>query len=125
MVSKINKTSFYTSGRIFSYRLGNFIYADGSFISSYNFVTQNKKKKDYAVILFIIQLILNLTWSYLFFDMQSINLALADVILIFAFLIPTMYFFFKISKLAGFLLIPYLLQVIFAIYLTMGLRILN
>ncbi len=43
------------------------------------------KEKDYAVILFIIQLILNLTWSYLFFDMQSINLALADVILIFAF----------------------------------------
>ncbi len=83
------------------------------------------KEKDYAVILFIIQLILNLTWSYLFFDMQSINLALADVILLFVFLIPTMYFFFKISKLAGFLLIPYLLQVIFAIYLTMGLRILN
>ncbi len=83
------------------------------------------KEKDYAVILFIIQLILNLAWSYLFFDMQSINLALADVILLFVFLIPTMYFFFKISKLAGFLLIPYLLQVIFAIYLTMGLRILN
>lgn len=83
------------------------------------------KEKDYAVILFIIQLILNLAWSYLFFDMQSINLALADVILLFVFLIPTMYFFFKISKLAGFLLIPYLLQVIFAIYLTTGIRILN
>lgn len=83
------------------------------------------KEKYYAINLFIIQLVLNLLWSYLFFDMQSINLALSDVSLLFIVLIPTIFLFFKISKIAGFLLIPYLLQVIFAIYLTAGLKILN
>lgn len=88
-------------------------------------LSSKTKEKYYAINLFIIQLVLNLLWSYLFFDMQSINLALSDVSLLFIVLIPTIFLFFKISKIAGFLLIPYLLQVIFAIYLTAGLKILN
>ena len=76
-----------------------------------------------AVNLFLFQLILNFTWSYVFFEMQSIILGLIDVIIL---LISfTIHYFFKISKLAGFLLIPYLLQVIFALYLNLGILILN
>ena len=81
--------------------------------------------KNFAVLLFSIQLFFNIIWNYLFFTMQAVRLALLDVVLIFIFLIITLYCFFKISKLAGILLLPYLLQVIFAIYLTSGILMLN
>lgn len=85
----------------------------------------HSKEKYIAVNLFIVQLILNFTWSYVFFEIKSINLALLDVIFLLIALIFTMIYFHKISKVATYLLIPYLLQVIFATYLTFGLLILN
>ena len=78
-----------------------------------------------AVYLFLFQLIFNFTWSYVFFEIKSITLALADVILLLIILSFTVFYFFKVSKLAGFLMIPYLLQVIFATYLNAGILILN
>lgn len=83
------------------------------------------KEKYFAINLFLVQLIFNFMWSYVFFDLQSIPYALADVILLLGFVIAAIIYFFKISKAAGYLLIPYLLQVIFAVYLTLGLAILN
>lgn len=81
--------------------------------------------KHIAITLFLFQLILNFTWSYVFFEMKSITLGLIDVVFLLLFLILTIIYFFKISKLAGILLIPYLLQVIFALYLNSGILILN
>lgn len=81
--------------------------------------------KHIAVSLFLFQLILNFTWSYVFFEMKSITLGLVDVIFLLIFLIFTIIYFFKISKFAGILLLPYLLQVIFALYLNLGILILN
>jgi len=85
----------------------------------------HSKNKQTAVILFIIQLILNFTWSYIFFEVKSIEFALVDVILLLITLTYTIIYFFKLSKIATFLLVPYLLQVIFALYLNSGLLILN
>lgn len=78
-----------------------------------------------AVNLFLFQLILNFTWSYAFFEMQSIYMGLIDVIILLILLFFTVYYFSKVSKVAGLLLIPYLLQVIFALYLNIGFAILN
>ena len=81
--------------------------------------------KHIAITLFLFQFILNFTLSYVFFEMKSITLGLIDVVFLLLFLILTIIYFFKISKLAGILLIPYLLQVIFALYLNSGILILN
>ncbi len=78
-----------------------------------------------AIGLFLFQLILNFMWSYVFFKLQSPLLGMIDVVFLFLILLITMYYFFKVSKIAGFLMIPYLLQVIFAIYLNLGILILN
>ena len=86
---------------------------------------QHSTNKYVAVNLFLFQLVLNFTWSYVFFEMQSIILGLIDVALLLILLSLTIYYFFKVSKLAGILLIPYLLQVIFALYLNTGFAILN
>lgn len=95
-------------------------------ISFFTIIMQPATKQKYvAVNLFLVQLILNLLWSYIFFELQSIIYALVDVILLLIFLIATIIYFFKLSKFAGYLLIPYLLQVIFATYLNIGLAILN
>lgn len=83
------------------------------------------KTKSYAINLFLVQLIFNFLWSYIFFELQSIEYALIDVILLFVFLVFTIFYFFKLSKVSAFLLIPYLLQVIFAIYLNCGILVLN
>lgn len=83
------------------------------------------KDKYIAVNLFLFQLILNFTWSYVFFELKSIVLAFIDLLLLLLFLIFTVYYFFKLSKTAGILLIPYLLQVIFALYLNLGILFLN
>lgn len=83
------------------------------------------QEKYIAVNLFLFQLVLNFTWSYVFFEMESILLGLIDVFLLLILLCFTVIYFFKVSKTAGFLLIPYLLQVIFALYLNIGFAILN
>lgn len=85
----------------------------------------NSQNKYIAINLFILQLILNFTWSYVFFGMQSPMLGLIDVIFLFIVLAFTIFYFFKLSKLAGILMIPYLLQVIFALYLNVGIVVLN
>ena len=85
----------------------------------------HSKDKYIAVNLFLFQLIFNFTWSYVFFELKSITLAFLDLIFLFICLGFTMYYFLKISKIAGILLIPYMLQVIFALYLNLGILILN
>lgn len=85
----------------------------------------NSKNKSIAISLFLYQLIFNFAWSYIFFNFKSINLALFDIIILLLLLLLTIIYFFKVSKTAGWLLIPYLLQVIFAIYLNLGILILN
>lgn len=85
----------------------------------------HSQNKYIAVNLFLFQLILNFTWSYVFFEIKSIEFALLDVIFLLISLIFTLIYFFKLSKFAGILLIPYLLQVIFALYLNAGILFLN
>ena len=85
----------------------------------------SSKDKYFGVNLFLIQLMLNFIWSYIFFELKSIKLALVDVILLFIILCFTVFYFFKISKFAAILLIPYILQVVFAIYLNAGILVLN
>lgn len=85
----------------------------------------HSEDKYVAISLFLFQLVFNFTWSYVFLELHSINLALIDLICLLVTLLFTVRFFFKVSKVAGVLLIPYLLQVFFAFYLNIGLIILN
>jgi len=75
--------------------------------------------------LFAIQLLLNMLWSLLFFGFQSPLAGLVDIILLFAAILFTMISFFKISRVAAILLIPYLLWVAFASVLNYQIWILN
>ncbi len=78
-----------------------------------------------ALFLFFVQLILNVLWSVSFFGLQSPLLGLIDILLLWMAILFTTLSFFKVSKFAGVLLIPYLLWVGFAILLNFSLWLLN
>ena len=77
-------------------------------------------KKIYAA-----QLIVNFFWPILFFNLQQYLLAFFWLILLWVLILKTLLSFYKISKPAGYLLLPYLLWVTFAGYLNLGVFLLN
>ncbi|MBI2601065.1 tryptophan-rich sensory protein [Candidatus Daviesbacteria bacterium] len=75
--------------------------------------------------IFWVQLILNTTWSILFFGTENPTLALFDVVALWIAILLTIKSFYKISKLAAYLLYPYLAWVTFAALLNLSIVILN
>ncbi len=83
------------------------------------------RKRAYAAGLFVVQLVLNLMWSPLFFGMQNVSGALWLISVLWLVLLATIMLFFKISKTAGWLMVPYGLWVSYAVYLNAGVVWLN
>ena len=78
-----------------------------------------------ALGLFVFQLVLNGLWTPIFFGLHMMGLALAEIILLWVAIAVTMVAFWRISKPATYLLVPYILWVSFAIVLNASLWHLN
>lgn len=78
-----------------------------------------------ALILFMIQLVLNVLWSVFFFGMHNVGLALMGIIVLWIMIAYTIRVFEKIEKMAAWLMTPYLLWVSFATILTYAIWSLN
>jgi tryptophan-rich sensory protein len=78
-----------------------------------------------ALWFFGVQLFLNFLWSILFFGLHNPGLALVEIILLWISILFTHIYFFKISKLAARLLLPYLAWVSFAAILNFEIWRLN
>ena len=78
-----------------------------------------------ALALFGMQLALNAAWSPLFFGLRRIDLALADIVFLWAAIVATTVAFWKVTPVAGWLFVPYLLWVTFAAALNFALWMLN
>jgi len=89
------------------------------------YLVLEKKAPKITLIVFGIHWVLNATWSIVFFGMHDISLAFINIIALIIMIIATMYYFSKTSKIATYLLIPYLLWVSFASFLNYNLLILN
>ena len=86
---------------------------------------ENSNDKKQALTFFAVQLILNGLWSIVFFGLHSILGAFIVIIFLLLFIILSMLKFYRISKPAAYLLIPYLLWVSFATVLNFFIYILN
>ncbi|QGZ70177.1 tryptophan-rich sensory protein [Pediococcus pentosaceus] len=75
--------------------------------------------------LFITQLFLNFIWSIVFFNASSRWIGLLIILVLDALVFFCIKEFYKSSKLAAYLMIPYFLWILFATYLTLGTAILN
>ncbi|MFP5040510.1 TspO/MBR family protein [Parasediminibacterium sp. JCM 36343] len=81
--------------------------------------------KSSAIAIFFVQLAVNLSWSFVFFTAHAIGWALVDIAVLWVLVNITIGFFNRQSKLAAWLLIPYMLWVSFAGVLNYALWMLN
>ena len=96
-------------------------------ISSYLVYTSNasKEAKTSALTVYLIQLIINSSWTFFFFNMQWYLFSFIIIILLIFLVIVMIIKFYEINKLAGILNIPYLLWLYFAGILTLNIYMLS
>ena len=96
-------------------------------IASYLIVSSDAAKEDIqnAIFIYVLQLGINFFWSIFFFNFKWYLFSFFWLLLLWAFILYMIVIFYRISKPAAYLLIPYLLWVTFAGYLNLGIAILN
>ena len=85
----------------------------------------DKRHSKRALWVFMVQLLLNPVWSFAFFGARSPLAGLIVIALLWAAIILTMAGFFRVSRIASILLIPYFLWVSFASILNGAIFLLN
>jgi benzodiazapine receptor len=83
------------------------------------------KQSKTAITIFGVQLALNTLWSILFFGFKSPLFAFIEIIFLWTAILLTILYFYRISKPAAYLLIPYILWVSFAAVLNFSIFYLN
>ncbi|MCX6718464.1 MAG: tryptophan-rich sensory protein [Candidatus Staskawiczbacteria bacterium] len=73
-----------------------------------------KWQKANIIIIFAVQLVLNILWSVIFFGMHSPGVAFFELLMLWVAIIYTIINFYRVSKTAAYLLLPYILWVSFA-----------
>lgn len=88
-------------------------------------INDNMELVKKGLLFFVVQLLLNALWSFLFFELHNILLASIEIILLLLIIYETFLIFKQIDKKACLLLIPYLAWVSFASVLTISIYFLN
>ncbi len=78
----------------------------------------NSRERNIAITIFFAQLLFNFLWSVLFFNWHAIGMALIDILILWILILATIFSFAKHSKVAAWLLVPYISWVSFATILT-------
>jgi translocator protein len=74
---------------------------------------------------YFLQLILNFSWSMVFFGMEQILGGLIVIALLWLSIVANIFYFYRYSKVAAWLLVPYLLWVSYASMLNLYIYLLN
>lgn len=85
----------------------------------------NNREVKVALIVFGVQLILNAFWSAAFFGLRSPFAGLIVIAALWVFILLTILYFFRVSSIAGMLLLPYIGWVSFAAVLNASLFVMN
>ncbi len=94
-------------------------------VSLYLVLVKQKKIFDFPVKIFLVHLAVNTLWSIVFFGMREPGLAFVVIIALWFLIYYIIKIFYKIDKVASYLLIPYLAWVSFASILNFSVWILN
>ena len=89
-------------------------------IAAYRIYMNNKaEKNDYnGYFYYLVQLLVNFLWSIIFFNLRLYGISFILIIILLVLIIITTIKFFKVDKISGVLMIPYILWVTFASYLS-------
>ena len=93
-------------------------------ISAFLVWSKDKRTKT-ALRIFICQLVLNALWSIIFFGFHNPFWAFIEIIALWLAILATILSFYRISRSAAYLLLPYILWVSFASVLNLSIVILN
>jgi tryptophan-rich sensory protein len=83
------------------------------------------EKSRLPIAIFGFHLLLNLFWSILFFGMREVGWAAVEIVILWLFIVLVLLQFMRLDRLAGWLLVPYLLWVSFASFLNYTIWSLN
>lgn len=83
------------------------------------------KERNVAILIFLLQLLLNFVWSFIFFYFKMIGFALVEIVLLWINIVVMLVLFYKIKPVASYINIPYLLWVTFAAVLNASYYFLN
>ncbi len=84
--------------------------------------TPERKK---AITLYWVQLFVNFLWPIIFFRFEWYWISVIVILLLDVLVLITMIWFYNIKKMGGYLMMPYLLWILFATYLNIGIAVLN
>ena len=87
--------------------------------------TKTRLSKTKAYVLFIAQMVLNALWTYLFFGVHMVGAAIACLVALIVVSIWMLVVFKPISKMASYLVWPYVIWMCFALYLNGTILFLN
>jgi len=123
--STIKKPAFTPADTVFPYAWTILYILIG--IAAYLVWKQRDRSTEYkiTVAVYIIQLLLNFSWSIVFFRMHDVFGAVIVIKLLWISILCTIVYFGKFSKAAAWLLVPYLLWVSFAAALNLAIFLLN
>jgi tryptophan-rich sensory protein len=83
------------------------------------------KARNLAILIFMLQMMLNFAWSFFFFYFKTIGLALLDILALWIMILVMLIHFYKLKPMAAYINIPYLLWVSFATVLNAAYYFLN
>lgn len=84
-----------------------------------------QRKIENALKIYGLQLLFNFFWTIWYFNLRAYFFAFGWLVALWIMILAMTIMFFRISKPAGFMVLPYLLWVTFAGYLNLGVAILN
>jgi len=83
------------------------------------------RERTVAIIVYLLQLVLNFAWTFLFFYYQQLGWALVEITFLWLVIVFMLFRFYKVKMMAAWLNVPYLLWVSFATALTAAYYFLN
>ena len=85
----------------------------------------NPKKNEKIIYIYFIHLLINASWSVIFFALHQVFLALVVIIVILLLVLCLIKLYYPINKLSSFLMVPYLFWLVFAFVLNLNILLLN
>ncbi len=82
---------------------------------SYESMLLNRRPvRNIALSIYGIHLLFNILWSFLFFEWNLIGVAFAEILVLLGLIVITTRLFYRVTPVAGYLMIPYTLWVVYA-----------
>lgn len=94
-------------------------------ISAYLIYSSSYRDKGRALFLYGLQLFVNFLWSPVFFGLKSLAGGVIVILVLLVLILVMLVSFRRIRKVAVILNIPYLMWIVYATYLTIGVWVLN